>query len=110
MPFGFYAPVRPVVAEPLDVDDVIAAHELLKTASNLRDLGMGGLMWWRIAATCSRHGLIVKYEETVGGPPDHPNLTCISCRREGITRYCLVEDLQVVVGREPPLIGDLENK
>jgi hypothetical protein len=108
-PPGFSAHVRPVVADnpkPIDVDDVITAHEALKVAGNLRDLGMGGLMWWRVAATCSRHGLIVRYEETTGGPPELTSLHCIPCKREGLTRSCLVDQLEVIVGREPPLLGE----
>jgi hypothetical protein len=108
-PPGFSAHVRPLVTEPqkpLDVDDVLDAHNRLEQVQNLRDLGVGGLMWWRVAATCSRHGLIVRYEETTGGPPDLPSLSCVSCRREGVSRSCLVDQLEIVVGRELPLVGE----
>ena len=85
-------------------EDVIEAYNLLEKSSTLHDLGIGSLTWWRCAATCSRHGLIIRYEETVGGPPSHVNLSCLACAKEGVKRSCPIEELNIVVGRQLPIV------
>jgi len=100
------AAVRPPVDKPIDVDEVIATHEALKAATNLRDIGIGSLCWWRVKATCSRHGILVRYEETVGGPPAFATLACLPCSKEGLKRSCPVEELEIVVGKQLPIVGE----
>ena len=102
------AAVRPPVADPvkpIDVDDVLAVHELLEKSHNLRDLGVGTLCWWRVKATCSKHGILVRYEETTGGPPAWASLACMPCSKEGVRRSCPIEELEIVVGKQVPIVG-----
>lgn len=108
-PAGFYALVRPRVADPLDIDDVLDAHKWLEESSNLRDLGIGSLTWWRMGATCGRHGRLSRYEETTGGPPLFTTVLCHLCKKEGLTRPCLVDELDIVVGKQAPILGKNED-
>jgi hypothetical protein len=97
--------------KPLDLDDVLDAHNRLKGDDlNLRDLGIGRLTWWRMASTCARHGRISRYEETTGGPPPYTTVTCHLCKTEGLTRPCLIDQLEVIVGEQPPIVGPEESK
>lgn len=90
------------MANPITTDDVWGVFTLLENATTLEDLGIQGLRWWKIAATCSSHGRLIRYEETAGDPPRYTGMSCLACQREGVSRICPVEDLDVIVGRKTP--------